>query len=241
MSGLLIGILNMSLSASYAALIVMLIRLILKKTPKNYSYALWAVVFFRFVCPFAIQSPVSAVPMQPQTIPRDIIYSESPSLQSGMPSVDHAVNTAIESSLPAVNPINSVNPVQTALGIGSYLWLAGVLALLLYGIISYLYLKKLIMTAIRVHDNIYETDLIKTPFVLGFVHANIYIPTGLGTKELEYVAAHERTHIRRLDYLIKPFAFLIACLHWFNPVVWVSYALMARDKWHSSIQRSAPA
>jgi len=85
------------------------------------------------------------------------------------------------------------------------------------------------MTAIRVHDNIYETDLIKTPFVLGFLHTKIYIPTGLGEKEMEYVIEHEQTHIKRLEYLIKPVAFLVAFAHWFNPIVWVSYALMARD------------
>jgi beta-lactamase regulating signal transducer with metallopeptidase domain len=229
MSGLLIGILNMSLSASCAALIVILIRQVLRKAPKLYSYALWAVVFFRLVCPFSIQLPVSAVPVQPQTIPHDIVYSEFPAIQSGVPAVDHAVNTAIERSLPSVSSTNSVNTVQIALEVGAYLWLVGALALLLYGIISYLRLKKRVMTAIRVNDNIYETDLIKTPFVLGFVHPRIYIPTGLGEKELEYVIVHERTHIGRLDYLIKPLAFLVTCIHWFNPIVWVSYALMARD------------
>ena len=229
MSGLFIGILNMSLSAGCVALIVMLIRLGLRKAPKIYSYALWAVVFFRLVCPFTIKLPVSAIPVQPQTIPHDIVYSGSPAIQSGVPVVDNAVNTAIERSLPPAGPADSVNPVHIALEIGAYLWLAGVLALLLYGIISYLYLKKRIMTAIRVHDNIYETDLIKTPFVLGFVRTRIYIPTGLGEEELEYVIKHEQTHIRRLDYLIKPAAFLIASAHWFNPAVWVSYALMAKD------------
>ncbi|SNS25919.1 Signal transducer regulating beta-lactamase production, contains metallopeptidase domain [Anaerovirgula multivorans] len=229
MSGLFIEILNMSFSASCVALIVMLIRLALRKAPKIYSYALWVVVFFRLVCPFTLQLPVSAVPVQPQTIPYDIVSSESPSIQSGVPVVDNAVNTVIERSLLSASPANSVNPVQIALEIGTYLWLASGLALLLYGIISYLRLKKRVMTAIRVHDNIYETDLIKTPFVLGFVHTKIYIPTGLGEKEMEYVIEHERTHIKRLDYLIKPFAFLISSAHWFNPIVWVSYVLMARD------------
>ncbi|MEG6520557.1 M56 family metallopeptidase [Desulfotomaculum sp. 1211_IL3151] len=237
MSGLLIGILNMSLSASFIALIVILIRPALRKAPKIYSYALWAVVFFRLVCPFSIQLPMSAVPVQPQTIPHDIIFSQNPSIQSGVPAVDHAVNTAIEKSLPPVSPINSANPVQIALEIGSYLWLAGIFALLLYGLISYLRLKKRVMTAILVSNNVYETDLIKTPFVLGFLHPRIYIPTGLGEKELEYVIAHERTHIRRLDYLIKPLAFLITCAHWFNPIVWVSYALMARDMELSADER----
>ncbi len=229
MSGLFIEILNMSFSAGCVALIVMLIRLPLKKAPKIYSYALWAVVFFRLACPFTIQLPVSAVPVLPRSIPQDIVYSQSPSIQSGVSAVDKAVNTVIESSMAPANIANSVNPVQTALELGAYLWLAGVLVLMSYGIISYLRLKKRIMTAIRVHDNIYETDLIKTPFVLGFPHARIYIPTGLGEKDLEYVIAHEQTHIRRHDHLIKLFAFLVTAVHWFNPIVWISYGLMAKD------------
>lgn len=229
MSGLFIGILNMSLSASCVALIVMLIRLALRKTSKIYSYVLWAVVFFRLICPFTIQLPVSAIPVHPQTIPHDIVYSKSPSIQSGVPVVDHAVNNAIERSLPPVSPAESVNPVQVVLEIGAYLWMAGVLVLLLYGIISYLRLKRRVMTAILVHDNIYETDLIKTPFVMGFIRTQIYVPTGLGVNEMEYVTAHERTHIRRLDYLIKPLAFLVTSVHWFNPIVWFSYAFMVKD------------
>ena len=229
MSGLFIGILNMTISASCVALLVILIRLALRKAPKIYSYALWAVVFFRLICPFTIQLPVSAIPVQSQTIPHDIVYSESPSIQSGVPAVDHAVNTAIERSLPPSNPAESVNPVQIALTIGAYLWIAGVFVLLLYGIISYLRLKRRVTTAIRVHDNIYETDLIKTPFVLGVIRTKIYVPTGLSTNEMKYVTAHERTHIRRRDYLIKPLAFLVTSVHWFNPIVWFSYALMVKD------------
>lgn len=121
MSQLLIEILNMSLSASCVALIIMLIRLALRRVPKIYSYALWAVVFFRLVCPFTIQLPVSAVPVQPQIIPQDIIYSEIPSIQSGVPVVDNAVNIVIERSLPPTSFVSSVNPVQIALEIGAYL------------------------------------------------------------------------------------------------------------------------
>ncbi|HHV13871.1 MAG TPA: DUF4829 domain-containing protein [Clostridiales bacterium] len=229
MSKWFIEILNMSISAGYVALIVIVIRLALKKAPKIYSYALWAVVFFRLICPFTIQLPVSAVPVQPQTIPQDIVYSGQPSINSGVPAIDRTVNNAIETSLPPVNPVSSVNPIQILLELGAVLWLAGVLVLLLYGIISYLHLKRRIMTAIRIKDNIYETDLIKTPFVLGFIRIRIYVPTGLGENELEYVVAHEQAHIRRRDHLIKPLAFLVTALHWFNPLVWLSYGLMVKD------------
>ena len=235
MSGLFIEILNMSLSAGCAALIVILIRVLMKKAPKKYSYILWAVVFFRLACPFTIQLPVSAVPIQPQTIPRDIVYSYNPMIQSGLPVIDSAVNNAIAMmTLPPVkpnslNPANGIHPVQQMLEVGLYIWLIGVLALLLYGIISYLRLKRKIGTAIRVHDNIFETDLINTPFVLGFVRPKIYLPVCLGEKESHYIIEHERKHIKRLDYLIKPLAFIVASFHWFNPLAWVSYILLTRD------------
>ncbi len=229
MSKLFIGILNMSISASYVALIIMIIRQAFKKMPKIYSYALWAVLFFRLICPFTIQLPVSAVPVQPQIIPHDIVYSEKPAIQSGVKTVDHAVNHAIERSIPQPNSTDSFNPVPAVLESGMYLWMAGVLIFLLYGIVSYLRLKKRVATAIRVRDTIYETDLIQTPFVLGFIYTRIYIPTTLKENEIEYVTAHEQIHIKRLDYLIKPLAFLITSLHWFNPVVWFSYSLMVKD------------
>lgn len=229
MSKLLIGVLNLSISASFVALVVILIRLLLKKAPKVYSYALWAVVFFRFVCPFTLQLPVSPVPLQQQTIPQDIVYSESPSIQSGLTAFDTSVNNVIESALPPVNPAASVNPIQTVLGIGEVVWLTGLFSLLIYGVISYLRLKKRVATAIRASENIYETNLIQTPFVLGFIKPKIYVPINLEEKELEYVTAHEKTHLRRFDHLIKPAAFLIVCVHWFNPAAWVSYLLMAKD------------
>lgn len=229
MSGLFIRILNMSISASFVALIVMLIRISLKRIPKIYSYALWAVVFFRLICSFTIQLPVSAIPVQPETIPHDIIYAENPSIQSGVTTIDQPINHAIESSLPKFTPVRSMNPIQVVLEIGAYLWVIGILGLILYAIIGYLRLKRRLSTAIIIHDNIYETDCIQTPFVLGFLRTKIYVPTGLSESEMEYVIAHEQTHIRRFDYLIKPVAFLITVIHWFNPIVWVSYTLLIRD------------
>ena len=240
MSSLFIEILNMSISAGCVTVIVVLIRLLMKKAPKKYAYALWAVVFFRLVCPFTIQMPVSAVPVQPHTIPQDIVYSKNPLIRSGLPAVDSVVNDIISAAqlsepasknigLPSSELTVSVNPIQIALEIGTVVWLTGTVALLLYAIISYLRLKRKVGTAIWVNDNIYETDLIKTPFVLGYIRPKIYIPIGLESQELQCIIWHEQTHIRRHDYLIKPFAFLVTAIHWFNPFAWVSYVLMARD------------
>ena len=216
MSGLFIQILNMSISASFVALAVLLIRLLLKKAPKKYAYMLWAVVFFRLICPFTIEMPVSAVPIQPQTIPTNIVYSENQIIQSGLPIVDNVFN-------------NNKNTAKMTLRVGMAIWFAGILSLVSYGIIKYLRLYKKVRTAIRTKDNVYETDQIKTPFVLGFIHPKIYVPVGLYDQELQYIKLHEQTHIKRLDYLVKPFAFLVATIHWFNPLAWVAYALMTRD------------
>ena len=247
MSVIFVEILNLSLSAGFVASVIILIRLLMKKAPKKYSYALWAVVFFRLICPFTLELPVNAVPVQPLTIPRSIIYNnETAAVQSNesainndVPTVDNAATT-IDSAIKTfdtanvkpsspVNPVTSATPVQIALEIGTYVWLTGALALLLYGAISYLQLKKKVCTAIRTYDNIYETDQINTPFTLGFIRPKIYLPVGINEKQLQYIIEHEKKHIKRRDYLTKPLAFLVASIHWFNPLAWTSYILMARD------------
>ncbi len=224
-----ITILNLSLSGGCVALIVMILRLFLKKAPKKYSYALWAVVFVRLICPFTIELPVKTVPIRPQSISGDIVSSPNPSIQSGVSTIDTVVNTVLDRTLPPVHAGASINPIQVWLAVGEFLWCIGILALLLYGVLSYVRLYKRVSTAIRIRDNIFETDLITTPFVLGVVNPKIYIPIGLSEKELEFIILHEQTHIKRYDYLIKPFAFIIVAFHWFNPLVWVSYYLLAKD------------
>ena len=224
-----ITILNLSLSGGCVALIVMILRLFLKKAPKKYSYALWAVVFVRLICPFTIELPVKTVPIRPQSISGDIVSSPNPSIQSGVSTIDTVVNTVLDRTLPPVHAGASINPIQVWLAVGEFLWCIGILALLLYGVLSYVRLYKRVSTAIRIRDNIFETDLITTPFVLGVMNPKIYIPIGLSEKELEFIILHEQTHIKRYDYLIKPFAFIIVAFHWFNPLVWVSYYLLAKD------------
>jgi len=190
---------------------------------------LWAVVFFRFIIPFTIQMPVGAVPVAPQPIPQSIISSETPSIQGGVAVVDNIYYSAIDETVIPVGNASEVTTIQRALGVGSIIWFAGFIALLLYTVISYLRLKKKVNTAILVNDNIYETDLIKTPFVLGFIHPKIYVPVGLDAQESKYIIQHEQIHIKRRDNLIKPLAFIVTAVHWFNPLAWMAYMLMARD------------
>ena len=229
MSKLFVTVLNMSLTASYVALAVIVARLLLKKAPKIFSYALWAVVLFRLVCPFSFESSFSMIPSKTEAIPQNMVYSPTPALTTGIGMVDGTVNRSIQSSLPPVNPAASVNPMDLAIEIGSIIWILGIAVLLFYSLISYFRFKRRLSTATLVRDNIFETDRIQTPFVLGLIKPRIYLPIDLSGSELDYIIKHEQTHIRRYDYIFKPVAFLALVLHWFNPVIWLSYFLMIKD------------
>jgi beta-lactamase regulating signal transducer with metallopeptidase domain len=219
----------MSLTASFVAVTVIITRLLLKKAPKIFSYALWAIVLFRLVCPFTFESPLSLIPSMTNAIPQDIVYSQNPTITTQIEIIDNAVNQSIQASLPAVNPAASVNPMEIFMEIAKFIWMLGVLMFLSYGVISYFRLKHKLLTASLVKNNIYETDRIQTPFVLGIIKPRIFIPIGLAGTELDYILIHEKTHIKHYDYIIKPLAFLIISIHWFNPLMWLSYFLMIKD------------
>lgn len=229
MTEVFIKVLNMSITASYVALAVMLVRLLFKKAPKIFSYILWSVVLFRLICPFSFESVYSLIPDNTNIVQQNIVDVQNPSINSGVGTIDNAVNSTIQNSLPPVERGASYNPMDLVIWAASNLWILGVILLLSYGIFTYLRLKKRLLTATLVQDNIYETDCIKTPFVLGFVHPKIYIPVGIEKEELDYILKHEKTHIKRRDHLIKPFAFIALAIHWFNPIIWVSFVLMVKD------------
>lgn len=229
MTEILIAILNMSIAASIVAAVVILVRFPLKKAPKIFSYALWAAVFLRLICPFNFESPASLMPTNAEIIPPTIVTAPVPQINSGIPAVDVPVNLFIKGALPQTNPVASVNPVQAALSIGAYIWLCGLVVLVLYAIVGYIRVKRQVYDATLIRDNIFETDKIPTAFVLGFIRPKIYLPTAVKGEQLDFILKHEQVHIRRRDYLIKPFAFLIVAVHWFNPIVWISYYLMSKD------------
>jgi len=229
MTALFITILNMSIAASVVTLAVMIVRIPLKKAPKIFSYVLWGVVLFRLVCPFSIESIFSLMPTSSNAIPQDITYAQNPAIQTGVQFIDAPINTAISNVLPFISTDNSINPINTIFEIAEYVWLFGFVSLLLYATIGYIRLKRRVYYATLVRDNIYETDKIKTPFVLGFIRPKIYMPIGIDPSQHDYILKHEQTHIRRRDYLIKPFAFIVFALHWFNPLMWAAYLLMSKD------------
>ena len=225
MDSFFLQILNMSITSSYVILFVIIARLLLKKAPKIFSYMLWTVVLFRLVCPFSFESIFSLIPLSTQTIPGDIMYSQIPRIDSGIAIMDQSVNT----SLPAPAVGASANPLQIWVALGEAVWLLGVSVLLIYCIFTAIRLYLKLKTAKHISVNIYEITGIKTPFIFGIIKPKIYLPLGLPENEKAYIIKHEQTHIKRFDHIIKPFAFLVLCVHWFNPLVWVAFFLMSED------------
>lgn len=239
METLFLKILNMTLTATYVIVAVLLIRLLLKRAPKKHSYLLWAVVLFRLVCPVSISSEFSIFNAAPfdmtaaqksgeaalSYVPSDIGVMENPGMSVGIPTM----NVIISESLPPAAPDESSNPLQIWIQLGTSVWSSGVAALLIYGVVSYFRLKRRMVTAIRMDNYIFEADNIRSPFILGFIKPRIYIPFGLREQERDYILKHEAYHLKRKDHLIKPLAFVVLAFHWFNPLAWLAFALMAKD------------
>ena len=222
-----IKVLNMSISASWLVLAVLVLRFALKKSPKWISVALWALVAVRLICPVSIESPASLIPSR-ETIPETIVYDKNPAIDSGVVVIDQMVNDSVlESLTPQAG--NSVNPVQVHLFVQENLWCLGMGVMLLWALISYFRLKKKVAASIHVGNGVYICDYINTPFILGFFRPRIYLPSALEPDSAAHVLAHERSHIARKDHWWKPFGYLLLTVHWFNPVLWLAYILLCRD------------
>lgn len=208
MSTIFMEILNMSVIASIVACAVMLVRLLLKKGSRVFSYALWAIVLFKLLCPFRLESALSVLPSSANTVPQSMIYTQVPTTPAHtVPVADTANNTA-NVMVPPVEPAVNADTVDVVLNIAAWVWLTGVIVLLGYAVFSYLHLKLRLRAAVLARENIWETDIVSTPFVLGFIKPRIYLPVALD--ETDYILEHEQTHIRRFDYLVKPVAFFCA-------------------------------
>ncbi len=227
MEAVFIKVLNMSISACWLILAVILLRLLLKKAPKWISVVLWGLVGLRLVLPFSLQSVLSLIPSA-EVISPSIGYALHPEINSGVSVIDNAVNPTLGTSL-AATPMNSVNPMQIVLYLGGLVWVGGIVILLLYGLISYLRLRRKVAEAIPYEKNTWLCDQVKTPFILGVFRPRIYMSSGLNEEETAYVLAHEHAHLRRKDHLWKPLGFLLLTVYWFNPLIWVAYMLLCRD------------
>lgn len=247
-------VLNMSAAACVVIAVVLLARLALRRAPKKWSYLLWSVVAFRLCCPVSFKSVFSVFRLKPlqgaaataaeTTVTQTSAITYIPQITAQGPAV-----TPVTPAAPTVSitPSATVTPgvvatpgaaeaVQSAPSLLTvltwmmiWLWLAAMLVLIGYSIYSYVKMRRVVDDAVLVRDNIYETDRIRTPFILGLIRPRIYIPVGLQGEQLDYVLTHESYHLRRHDNFIKTFAFLLMAVHWFNPLVWVAFHLMSRD------------
>lgn len=228
MNELFLKIINMSISASWLVLAVLIFRLILKKAPKWVNVLLWGIVAIRMICPFSFESALSLIPSA-ETIPLDIEMAAKPTIDSGVPAINSVVNPVLSSFAPPQHVLTSANPLQIWIPILNIIWLVGVSTFLLYTAVSYWRLCRKVDTAVRYKDNIFQSENVSSPFVLGIIKPRIYLPFNMNGQDLEHVVAHEQAHIRRRDHWWKPLGFLLLTIHWFNPLMWLAYVLLCRD------------
>ena len=232
MSNLFSQVLNMSMTGSVVILLVMLARLILKRAPKIFSYALWSVVLFRLLCPVAFTAPVSVLnALEPEVQEA----SESTSVVYFIPAEvtqdpDFTfIPAKNQSEMESVQAEESQHSPLDLMTVASYVWLTGTGIMMLYSVIQYIRLRGKLVGAVVYRGNVYRADYIDTPFVMGIFSPKIYLPSDVPMNERKYIIAHERHHIRRCDHIIKLLAYFALCIHWFNPLVWTAFILAGKD------------
>lgn len=251
MDVLFLKILDMSKIASFVILFVMLVRFALKRAPKIYSYLLWAVVLFRLLCPVSIESPVSFVPemetvkdsytqvkqdnssvgKEEDIVGVENIYPVRDTLimQGWVPATQDEVLTTQNGTQVSSTMQDEILWLEVFIGVGSYIWLAGVIFMVGRSLYSYYKLRQKLVGNIHLRENIYICDYIDSPFVMGIVKPKIYLPSFLKETEQEYIILHEQQHMRRKDHWIKMAAYAAICVHWFNPLVWLAFVLANKD------------
>lgn len=237
MTSIFTTLLNMSITAGYVIIAVVIIRLLMRRLPKIYSYLLWSVVAFRLAVPYSLSSVFSVFSLKPFDMTR------AQKISSGMLSFVQEGNTSLNNpyvttGIPELNSVadnviyeapQAVSIFDRLLEICPYIWLAGLTAMLVYGIISCIVLRKRLSYSIKLRDNIYQSEHISSPFILGIVKPHIYIPFNIDEDTFRYVIEHESYHIKRKDNVIKVIAFLLLSVHWFNPLCWLTFYLMSKD------------
>ena len=227
MTDVFLGFLNRSLSAAILIFAIVLIRLVFKKAPKWLLCALWALAAVRLLCPVSVESVLSLIPSA-ETVQPEIVYSAAPAITSGIPAVDAIVNPPLQAAF-TPDPVQSANPLQILTWLAAWVWLGGCAVLVLYAAISALRLRLRVCTAVRLEGNVFQSEFVPSPFILGVFRPRIYLPFGLEPGAQDMVLAHERAHLKRGDQLWKPLGFLLLTAYWFNPVCWLAYILFCRD------------
>ena len=228
MAAVFLKLLNLSISASWLVLAVLVLRLVSKRSPKWMNVLLWGIVALRLVLPFSIESALSLIPSAETLSPEVVRFDPAPTITSGVEFIDNAVNPSLSESFAAA-PLASVNPLYVWTEIAGWVWLIGLGAMLLYALVSYLRLRWRVSVSLPIQDRIYLCDAISSPFILGVVKPRIYLPSGLDEVQQQNVLSHERAHLARRDHWWKPLGFALLAVYWFNPVLWLAYALLCRD------------
>ena len=228
MAAVFLKLLNLSISASWLVLAVLVLRLVSKRSPKWVNVLLWGIVALRLVLPFSIESALSLIPSAETVSPAAVQFDPAPTITSGVSVIDNAVNPALSEHFAAV-PTASVNPLYVWAYLAGWVWLIGLGAMLLYALGSYLRLRRRVRVSLPIQDHIYLCDAISSPFILGVVKPHIYLPSGLDEVQRQNVLAHEQAHLARHDHWWKPLGFALLAVYWFNPVLWLAYALLCRD------------
>ena len=228
MAAVFLKLLNLSISASWLVLAVLALRLVSKRSPKWMNVLLWGIVALRLMLPFSIESALSLIPSAETVSPAVVQFDPAPTITSGVSVIDNAVNPALSEHFAAA-PTASVNPLYVWTEIAGWVWLIGLGAMLLYALVSYLRLRRRVSVSLCVRENIYLCDAISSPFILGVVKPHIYLPSGLDEVQRQNVLSHEQAHLARRDHWWKPLGFALLAVYWFNPMLWLAYALLCRD------------
>jgi beta-lactamase regulating signal transducer with metallopeptidase domain len=228
MAAVFLKLLNLSISASWLVLAVLVLRLVSKRSPKWMNVLLWGIVALRLVLPFSVESALSLIPSAETVSPAVVQFDPAPTITSGVEFIDNAVNPSLSESFAAA-PLASVNPLYVWTYLAGWVWLIGLGVMLLYALVSYLRLRRRVSVSLCVRENIYLCDAISSPFILGVVKPRIYLPSGLDEVQQQNVLSHERAHLTRRDHWWKPLGFALLAVYWFNPLLWLAYALLCRD------------
>lgn len=234
MDAVFLKVFNMSITAGWLILAVLVLRLLLRRMPKRFICALWAIAAVRLICPLSFESAFSLIPSAETVSPEVVRFEIEPAIDSGVPVINDVLNPVVRDSFMRA-PGESVNPLQVWVWAASVVWVVGMVVMFGYAVVSYLRIRKLVQESVPLRDkldkmdNIRLCDTVQSPFILGIVRPQIYLPSGMDEEQMSCVLAHERVHLRRGDHIWKPFAFLLLSVYWFHPLVWAAYFLFCRD------------
>lgn len=220
-------ILNMGITASWVAVAVLTVRFLLRRAPKWIMVLMWGMVGLRLICPVSLNSIFSLIPSA-ETVPGNILYTDTPTIHSGVETLNSIVNPIISESMTPM-PGASVNPMQPVVFGASIVWIVGIAFMLVYAVTSFVRIHMRVREAVPLEENIWICDYVDTPFILGVIFPRIYLPSEMREQDLKYVIAHEKAHLKRRDHWWKPLGFLLLAIYWFHPILWIAYILLCRD------------